>query len=105
MGSSAGADWSAARDGVLRRLRAEGRCWQEIGTILGVSPEIARERGRRIGAPAPGLRPRIRPDDPHRPPLPAGHPRSWGLLTSGTLLDGAGWSAGVPANAGPAGRR
>ena len=28
-----------------------------------------------------------RPEDPSRDPLPAGHPRSWGVITSGTLLE------------------
>jgi hypothetical protein len=28
-------------------------------------------------------------DDPDRLPLPPGHPRSWDLLTAGTLLAGA----------------
>jgi hypothetical protein len=26
---------------------------------------------------------------PERPPLPAGHPASWGAITQGTLLEGA----------------
>jgi hypothetical protein len=26
-----------------------------------------------------------------RPPLPAGHPVSWGALTRGTVLDGEAW--------------
>jgi hypothetical protein len=28
-------------------------------------------------------------DVAERPPLPAGHPLSWGLITQGTVLDGA----------------
>jgi len=27
-------------------------------------------------------------EDPERPSLPAGHPVSWGALTSGTILEG-----------------
>ena len=30
-----------------------------------------------------------RPGQNDRPPLPAGHPVCWGLLTDGTVLDGA----------------
>lgn len=30
-----------------------------------------------------------RPGAADRPPLPAGHPISWGMLTDGTALDGA----------------
>ena len=26
-----------------------------------------------------------------RPPLPAGHPESWGAITRGTVLDGIPW--------------
>jgi len=83
--------WTAGRDGWLCRLRAEGRGWPEIAAELGVSPDVARERGRRLGArpPPPNARPPA--EDPRRAPLPAGHPRAWALLTEGTLLDGAGW--------------
>jgi hypothetical protein len=84
-------DWTAARDGTLRRLRAEGHAWAEIAAGLGVTLDMARERGRRIGAPAPPRAARSDREDPSRPPLPAGHPRTWGLLVAGTGLAGAGW--------------
>ncbi len=84
-------DWSAARDAWLRRLRAEGRAWAEIAGELGVTPDMARERGRRIGAPAPPQPARVHHEDPSRPPLPAGHPRSWNLLVEDTVLAGTGW--------------
>lgn len=90
-------EWTEARDGILRRLRAEGTGWQAIATELGVTPDVARERGRRIGAPAPRHTPSIPHEDPYRRPLPAGHPRSWGLLTEGTTLAGEtwpGWNSG-----------
>jgi hypothetical protein len=83
--------WTEARDGVLRRLRAEGRTWQEIGADLGATPDVARERGRRIGAAGPGQTPKMPAEDPSRAPLPAGHPRSWGLLTENTVLAGTDW--------------
>jgi hypothetical protein len=84
-------EWTAARDSVLRRMRAEGRTWHVIAADLGVSPDVARERGRRIRAPAPGYAAKILAEDPYRPPLPAGHPRTWGLLTENTLLAGTFW--------------
>jgi hypothetical protein len=84
-------EWTEARDRLLRRLRAEGRGWAEIAAELGVTPDVARERGRRIGAPAPPAAAREPREDPSRPPLPAGHPRSWGLLTEGTVLAGSFW--------------
>lgn len=86
--------WSDARDAMLRRMRAEGCRWADIADAFGISRSAAIERGRRIGAPRPP-REHVRPDpvttDLARPPLPAGHPRSWGLITAGTLLDGAAW--------------
>jgi hypothetical protein len=84
-------EWTEARDTWLRRLRAEGRAWAEIAAQLGVTPDMARERGRRIGARGTAPSERAHREDPSRPPLPAGHPRAWGLLTSGTVLEGSGW--------------
>jgi hypothetical protein len=89
--------WTPSRDARLRRLRQDGASWAAIGAALGVSACAARERGRRIGAPRPpaaartAARTAAPEDDPARPPLPPGHPRSWGLLTQGTLLAGTGW--------------
>ena len=83
--------WPAPRDAQLRRLRLEGASWAEIGEILGVTPHIARERGRRIGAQRPAPTSAPPREDPSRPPLPPGHPRAWGVLTQGTLLAGLGW--------------
>ena len=83
--------WSEARDAWLRRMRAEGLGWAEIAAELGVSPDVARERGRRIGAPAPARGPRLLHDDPNRAPLPPGHPRAWALLTEGTVLADTAW--------------
>ena len=89
------AEWTQVRDARLRRMRAEGAGWPEIGLALAVSPDVARERARRIGAKrllAEAVEPED-PDlnDPARAPLPAGHPRAWGLLTAGTLLMDEAW--------------
>ena len=84
--------WTAPRDAQLRRLRLEGATWAEIGALLAITADMARERGRRIGAPRPPTSTGgPRPEDPARAPLPPGHPRSWALLTDGTLLAGLGW--------------
>jgi hypothetical protein len=80
--------WTAAQDTTLRRLRAEGETWDAIAGALGVARFTAIERGRRIGAPRPAPGPRIPREDPNRDPLPPGHPRSWGPLIAGTVLDG-----------------
>ncbi len=79
--------WTVAQDTQLRRLRAEGSTWDEIAAALGFSRFAVIERGRRIGArrPPPGPRPVV--EDPGRDPLPPGHPRSWGPLVAGTVLE------------------
>ncbi|MBN9510728.1 MAG: AsnC family protein [Alphaproteobacteria bacterium] len=83
--------WTAPLDAFLRRLRAEGASWAEIAGALAVSPDVARERGRRIGAVRPPPQARAPREEMARGPLPPGHPRSWGLLVAGTLLDGTKW--------------
>jgi len=79
--------WSEAADTILRRARAEGHSWDSIAALLGVSRWTAIHRGQRIGArrPPPDFIPK---PDLSRPPLPAGHPCSWGLLVAGTCLQG-----------------
>ena len=78
--------WADAQDTRIRQMRAEGATWDAIAAALGLSSSTIIERGRRIGArpPPPDFTPP--PDDPHRPPLPAGHPRTWGVMNAGTVL-------------------
>ncbi len=84
--------WTPPLDAQLRRLRLEGARWAEIAQALGVSVDIARERGRRLGASRPCSQgPAAPPEDMRRPPLPPGHSRTWGLLTSGTTMAGDRW--------------
>jgi hypothetical protein len=79
--------WTEAQDLQIKRLRAEGATWESIAIVLGVTRWAVIERGRRIGAPRP-LRELTEPrEDPARDPLPPGHPRSWGALTAGTVLE------------------
>ncbi len=80
--------WTQAEDNQIRRMRLEGATWDAIAAALHVTRWTAIERGRRIGTrrPPPDFRPP--PDDLTRDPLPAGHPRSWGAITAGTVLDG-----------------
>jgi hypothetical protein len=68
-------------------MRGDGASWAAISRALGLSRNTVIERGRRLRAAAPvrvavpvAERPEI--DDPNRPPLAAGHPLTWGLLTS-----------------------
>jgi hypothetical protein len=80
--------WTEAQDSQIRRLRAEGASWDTVATILGLARWTVIDRGRRIRALRP-LRQSMTPqEDPSRDPLPAGHPRSWNVLTAGTVLEG-----------------
>ena len=79
--------WTDAQDTRIRRLRTEGASWDTIAAVLGLSRWAVIERGRRIGA-RPPPREFVPPlEDPTRDPLPAGHPRSWDVLTAGTVLE------------------
>jgi hypothetical protein len=80
--------WTEAQDLRLKRLRSEGVTWDAIAAILGVSRYTTIERGRKIGARRPPPEYRPAPEDPGREPLPPGHPRSWGAITTGTVLEG-----------------
>ena len=81
--------WTEAQDSQIRRLRAEGASWDAIAAALGFTRWAIIERGRRIGAQAPPREFVPPPEDPRRDPLPPGHPRSWGAITDGTLLEGS----------------
>lgn len=83
--------WTPAMDARLRGMRAEGLSWDAIAARMGTTRWTTIERGRRIGARRPPPLPREAAEDMSRPPLPAGHPRTWGLLTDGTVLDGAAY--------------
>lgn len=87
--------WTPALETRLRQMRLEGATWQEIADILGVGRESVREHGRRIGAVRLPRQVAVDPDPPassgSRPPLAAGHPVSWGLLTEATLLQGSAY--------------
>jgi hypothetical protein len=89
--SAFGKGWTDALDARLRRMRLEGASWADIAMSLMVTREMARERGRRIGAPRPQRVTGTPREDLARPPLPPGHPRAWGLLTEGTVLAGTPW--------------
>jgi hypothetical protein len=82
-------------------MRAEGASWVATAAALAVSPAMAIERGRRIGAHNPSVVVRPMPEDPAREALPAGHPQAWTVLTAGTWLDGMPypqpWQDGVAA--------
>jgi hypothetical protein len=80
--------WTNAQDSQIKRLRLEGASWDTIAAILGIARWTVIDRGRRIGAQRPPLNFKPPPEDPGRDPLPAGHPRSWGVITTGSVLEG-----------------
>jgi hypothetical protein len=72
---------------LIKAMRGDGQTWAAIGRSLGLSRNTVIERGRRLRACAPVrvARPAMETevsDDPNRPPLRAGHPLTWSLLTS-----------------------
>jgi hypothetical protein len=79
--------WTDAQDSQIRRLRMEGASWDTIATILNLTRWTVIDRGRRIGAQRPPRDFIPPPEDPGRDPLPAGHPRSWGVITAGSVLE------------------
>ncbi len=82
--------WSESRDDLLHRLRGDGRSWDSIAALLGISRWAAIQRGRFIGAKKPPAPPRAAHEDPaNREALPPGHAASWGAITAGTVLAGA----------------
>ena len=80
--------WTEAQDSQIRRLRTEGASWDAIAGILGMARWTVIDRGRRIGALRAPREYGPQSEDPSRDPLPPGHPRSWGVLTDGTVLEG-----------------
>jgi hypothetical protein len=80
--------WTGQRDLQIKRMRADRASWDSIALSLGISRNAAIERGRRIGARLPPPVSTPAAEDPDRPPLPPGHPTTWGLITAGTCLAG-----------------
>jgi hypothetical protein len=81
--------WTAALDGEVRALRMAGLTWDAVAREMRLGRNTVLERGRRLGArrPRPGAEPAIE-DAADRPAKPPGHPDTWGLITSGTVLEG-----------------
>lgn len=79
--------WTEAQDTQIKRLRTEGATWESIAAMLGLTRWAVIERGRRIGARRPPHELANAREDAARDPLPAGHPRSWDVLTAGTVLE------------------
>ena len=81
--------WTEVQDAKIRRMRSENASWDCIAAAVGVTRWTAIERGSRLlGArlPPPDFEPLG--EDPERPPLPSGHPETWGPIIKGTSLEG-----------------
>jgi hypothetical protein len=82
--------WTAALDSEVRALRTAGLTWDAVARELRLGRNTVLERGRRLGARRPRPRAERAVDETaDRPAKPAGHPDTWGLITVGTLLEGA----------------
>lgn len=89
-------DWTAERDALIGRLRAEGATWDQVAARLGVSRTAALERAKLlrrgdapVARPARAAAKAVEENvDRDRAPLAPGHPVAWGLLTAGTCLAG-----------------
>lgn len=91
--------WTESRDQKLRELRAEGRSWDTIAAMLGLSRWAAIQRGGLVGAFKPAPPPRLtaaQAAEAGREALAPGHPVSWGAITAGTLLDGMAYPFAPP---------
>jgi len=80
--------WTPELDARLCGLRAAGVTWDGIAQAMTLGRNTVLERGRKIGArrlppPCPVIE-----EARDRPPRQAGHPATWLLLTSGTVLEG-----------------
>jgi hypothetical protein len=84
--------WTVGLDEQIKALRMSGQTWEQVALELGLGRNTVLERGRRLGAckmPKPILRDVSEAAD--RPARPPGHPVTWGLITTGTVLDGAAY--------------
>lgn len=79
--------WTDGQDMRIRRLRTEGATWDTIAAQLGLARWTIIERAAWLGV-RPPLATTAFLDDVMRPPLPAGHPDSWGAINRGTALEG-----------------
>jgi hypothetical protein len=79
--------WTPLADLTVLRMRGEGTAWPIIARQLQVGRSAVIERARSLGIPSKTRMPSAEPTPPvpriDRPPLPAGHPLTWGAITDG----------------------
>ena len=86
-------NWSDKMDQKIIQARVERKSWTNIGKEMGLCHWTVVNRAKELEIWEPGgFRPEPEPRlDMNRPPLPAGHPTTWGLLTDGTSLAGTAY--------------
>lgn len=89
-------EWTAAQDTKIRQMRAANASWDSIAEAVGVTRWTAIERGRRLGARLSPPVGQQTTGDADRPPLPPGHPETWGVITKGMLLEGMPYPVPTP---------
>lgn len=89
-------EWTAVQDMKIIQMRAESASWDSIAAEVGVTRWTAIERGRRLGARLPPADIEPLTDDPDRPPLPPGHPETWGAIVKGMCLEGMPYPIPAP---------
>jgi hypothetical protein len=79
--------WTPLADHTVLQMRAYGMSWPVIARHLHVGRSAVIERARSLGIPSktrlPPPTPLLRAPRIDRPPLPAGHPVTWGAITDG----------------------
>ena len=84
-------EWTQARNRQVLQMRGAGATWDTVAAAIGVGRNSVIDHARRLGvrkrSPVGTLAaPREATD---RPARPSGHPDTWGLITAGTVLEGA----------------
>ena len=84
--------WTPLADLAIVHMRSAGLPWPDIARHLHVGRSAAIERARSLGIPSQSNRPQPKPTPAipriDRPPLPAGHPLTWGAITDNTHAAG-----------------
>lgn len=86
--------WTPEIDGLIRRRRDENVGWVPIAQELKISRTALKNHALKIGLRIKGVSPPRNTEpkiDLNRPPMPAGNPVSWAILTAGTWLEGTAY--------------
>ena len=85
-------EWTQARNRQVLDMRRAGATWDTVAAAIGVGRNSVIDHARRLGVrkrSAVGAPPPPPREATDRPARPAGHPDTWGLITTGTVLEGS----------------